>query len=411
MMEMPSFSIIARSLRDTTERLAREVVDPLDSPPNWSEFEWAVARAAAATQGLTALLANRLRWPGPPQWQSFMTEQREQSLLRHARIRELIRQIENAFRDAGIGGIALKGAVLRELDLYLPGERPMGDVDLLVRPDDLSTVAGALKCIDYTLAFTTQRHAVFEPRQKSICDNFAEHIDHPLKIEVHTAVAERLPESEVEITSVLWDQPESNGLVAYPGLRELMLHLLLHCAGNMRAHALRQIQCHDIALLGRQFNDNDWRGVVMEPGTRTNRWWVYPPLAITERYYKGCVPSDVLWDSRKACPRALRRAIDRKSLTDVSWSNLRICAFPGISWARTPVEALRYIRSRALPSRKRLDELSRGVQRKPGLLDIPWYGMSHAKRILRWLVMRPPRVQTMLSVQSALANVSGANER
>jgi hypothetical protein len=38
-------------------------------------------------------------------------------------------------------------------------------------------------------------------------------------------------------------------------MAELMRHLLLHAAGNMRAHALRQIQLHDIALLAGKLAD------------------------------------------------------------------------------------------------------------------------------------------------------------
>jgi len=399
---MPSLKVAAAALRKTTERLAREVVDPSDSPPDWTAFEWAIARSAAAMQGVTALLANRLSWSGPPLWQSFMAEQKEQSLLRHSRISELLALIESAVRDANIVAVALKGASLRKLDLYLAGERPMGDIDLLVRPDDLPSVEIVLRKLDYVPAYTTRRHRVFEPRNKLAPSSFAEHADHPLNVEIHTVVAEPLPFSKVDITSCLWQPQAMPGLSAYPSVSELMLHLALHCAGNMRAHALRQIQFHDIATLGRKFAEDDWSRLLMEPGTRSSRWWLYPPLALAERYYAGSIPEGVLRESREACPVALRIATDRETLTNVSWSNLRIYAFPGVAWARTPLEALRFIRSRVSPSRAALNDMRVGRQSQSRPDPVPWYRISHGRRIWRWLFSNPPRVQTMASLRAAL---------
>jgi hypothetical protein len=90
------------------------------------------------------------------------------------------------------------------------------------------------------------------------------------------------------------------------------------------------------------------------------------------------------------------------TLTDVSWSNLRVHALPGISWSRTPLDALRFIYSRAFPSRIALTELQLAQQAQPQLGRVPWYGLSQGGRVVRWLFSRPPRVQTMLSVRAAL---------
>jgi len=111
---------------------------------------------------------------------------------------------------------------------------------------------------------------------------------------------------------------------------------------------------------------------------------------------------EVLRAARAACPRILRLAAERRSLTDVSWSNLRIHAFPGIAWSRTPLDALRFVRSRVLPSGTSLAELEIARQAQPQLDAVPWYGVSHGRRIVRWLFSRPPRVQTIVSVMAAL---------
>jgi hypothetical protein len=170
----------------------------------------------------------------------------------------------------------------------------------------------------------------------------------------------------------------------------------------MRAHALRQIQLHDIATVARSLYEQDWRALLEPRNATDERWWLYPPLALAARYYRESIPAEVLQAARSACPRDLRIAAARQSLTDVSWSNLRIHAFPGIEWARTPLDAMRFVRARVLPGRRSLAELEFARQAQPQLDQVPWYGVSHGSRILRWLFSRPPRVQTITSVMAAL---------
>jgi hypothetical protein len=87
----------------------------------------------------------------------------------------------------------------------------------------------------------------------------------------------------------------------------------------------------------------------------------------------------------------------------VSWSNLRIAALPGYEWSRTPLEFLRFARSRVMPKRQAFNELADTVTQQPDLLCIPWYQQSHITRILRWVTSRPPRVQTMMTLLAGQA--------
>ena len=129
--ELPPFGVIAAALRATTERLARELAYPGASAPDWNAFEWDVARAVSSMQGITVLLAHRLRWRGPDCWQDFLEAQRRLALQRDARIATPANALARPC-SRRIGCVGLKGAALRRLGLYRPGERPMGDVDLLV---------------------------------------------------------------------------------------------------------------------------------------------------------------------------------------------------------------------------------------------------------------------------------------
>src|SRR6185436_18665595 len=118
---LPPFKVMAAALRKTTEHLAHELAAPTDSPPDWSDLEWAVARSVAAMHGTSFMLASRLRWRGPIAWQAFLEEQREQSLLRDALIERLVERLDAALRDAEVACLAMKGAALRSLRVYAPG--------------------------------------------------------------------------------------------------------------------------------------------------------------------------------------------------------------------------------------------------------------------------------------------------
>ena len=77
---LPSFDVIARALRVTTSRLASEIILPTDIPPDWSPFEWDMARAAATMQGCAGLLASIAHWPQVAGWQRFLDGQQAQMI-------------------------------------------------------------------------------------------------------------------------------------------------------------------------------------------------------------------------------------------------------------------------------------------------------------------------------------------
>ncbi|HEY8520471.1 MAG TPA: nucleotidyltransferase family protein [Gammaproteobacteria bacterium] len=399
---LPPLALLAAALRRTTEGLAHALARPSADAPAWTDLEWRIARCAAAIHGVAVPLAHALEWRGPPAWEAFLVEQREQAARREARIDELVARLDEAMRTAGVACVALKGAALRALGLYRPGERPMGDVDLLVRPDDRAAAIAAIEALGYVPSYETRRHAVYRARVQTVASELGEHVDNPLNVELHTAVGEPLPLRFADITERVWPPRPQPGLNPYRDENALLLHLVLHAAGNMATRSLRLIQLRDIALLAARARDAAC-AATPAPGDGLERaWWAYPPLALAARYHPGRIPDDWLREPRRRCPPRLRHTADRWTLTDVSLSNPRIHALPGIAWARTPFEALAYARSRALPSRTARDEMARAVAARPELARAPWYDVSQTERILRWLWARPLRVQTMASVAAAL---------
>ena len=69
------------------------------------------------------------------------------------------------------------------------------------------------------------------------------------------------------------------------------------------------------------------------------------------------------------------------------------------------------MRSRAFPPRPALAAIDVAVEQQPQLKAVPWYQLSHGKRIMRWLLSRPPRVQTLTSVIATLTDASSQDGR
>jgi hypothetical protein len=393
---------VSAAVSKTTEALAQELTSPTNEPPAWSEFEWRIAQAVAAMQGTASLLCGSLRWQSPASWRQFLQQQRDHILRRQQRISQLLELIDVTARREAIAAMALKGVALHADGVYQAGERPMADIDLLVRPSDQQAMVRLLESLNYSITVTTWRHQTFMPRNHGPHATLGEHADNPIKIELHTRIMEPLPIRAVDITSFLLQREMHAGLNTYPCHAALMLHLLLHAAGNMRARALRLVQLHDIARLAARFGATDWEQLRTAPLDEPGLWWAAPPLILTARYYPGVIPPSLLCEVQSGCPWWLARLSRRHNLMAVSWSNVRVEAFPGIEWARTPREALRFALSRIWPSREALHDLEVFSQQNPRTAAIPWYGISHASRIVRWVFSRPPRVQSMLTIRAAL---------
>jgi hypothetical protein len=398
---LPPFRVVESALRKTTERLVREIAEPREQAPEWNAFEWSIAKAVCALHGISAVLANRLRWRGPEDWLAFLHDQRAQGLVCHGRAGRILAALDARASRDGLSYVALKGSALREYALHRPGERPMSDIDMLVRPADAALAARVITDVGYERSFASRRHEVFVPLAREQPHAFAEHARNPLRIELHQAVSEALPVRTIDITARILPARPRAGANPYPGAAALLRHLLLHTAGNMRAHAMRFMQLYDCALLARRLCAADW-DELLGNDPRNESWWLYPPLRLAERYLPGSVPAEVQQAFAAICPRWLRRRFERLRVYDVSWSNFRIAALPGIEWSRTPADVLGLLKSRLLPRRAALDELTVTINTQPALLNTRWYGVSHAERILRWTFSRTPRVQTLCCVRAAL---------
>ncbi len=389
-------------MREVTETLARELAHPTDMTPEWSESGWLLARAVASIHGVSPVLASSLRWQGPLGWQNFLHDQRAHTKTRHARTQELLSRLDDAGRCAGIAMVALKGAALYQLGIYEAGDRPMADIDLLVRDQDLRRTGRMLESLGFDLTHSNSRHEAYAAGDHAPGD-LGEHSANALKLELHSHVQEKLPVRSTQITACIFPDEAQPGLNAYPSRAALLLHLLLHASGAMAFRAARLIQLHDIARLSATLGAQDWDELLaMETRLEQNLWWSFPILEMVNRYY-GCIPKNVLAAASARCPWWLQQIYTRRSLSDVSLSYLWVTALPGIEWSRSPYDALRYVKQRLVPDSKLLDLRKVQTQIQPWAAHSNWSHLSQGKRLLRWIVTRPARPESLYPIQIALS--------
>jgi hypothetical protein len=389
------------TLRRITETLARELACSTQLAPDWSDFEWIIARAVAAMHGVSPLLSKTLRWEGPASWMTFLEEQRIHTATRHIRIAELLQRIDERGRADGIAAVALKGAALHAIGLYAIGERPMADIDLLVQPKDAERMARLLESLGFYQACASWKERVFTPMVERAVSGLGEHSNNNVKIELHERICEKLPWRITDVTDCVFPTQAHPGVNAYPSTASLMIHLLLHAAGAMAFQALRLLQLHDLAQLSSRMTEADWDEVLAHSRRGGRLWWAFPPLNLASRYFSSRIPSRVLAALADDCPFVLGMVSRRSTLYEVSYSYPCVDAFPGVEWAQSIREVLEYAVSRVRPGAEHVALREQAAKSQAWASQSEWARLSQGRRIVRWVTSRPPRAVTMHAVSAA----------
>ena len=200
----PPLNVVAAALRTTTERLARELASPTNEPPLWTRIR--MAHCPGRDRHAWGVVASRrsIALAGPARaGGDFCASKAQQSVGRHLQIESLLADIDAHARREGVALVALKGAALHAAGLYAGGERPMGDIDLLVRerrhasggPGDRALrLCGRIHHASSSGVSAARKE---DPGRRA---DWASSTDDPIKIELHTRIAEHLPVTATDIT-------------------------------------------------------------------------------------------------------------------------------------------------------------------------------------------------------------------
>jgi hypothetical protein len=212
----------------------------------------------------------------------------------------LLERVARRFAAAGVPLMVLKGAALH-LTLYQkPEQRPMGDLDLLVRVEDAQRACALLAELGGQPGEPLVREDFFPrfyyEREYSIGEIT------PVKIDLHVRPFRPLRYARLVPDDALWRRarrvPIGGSAVHVPGVEEMLIHLVVHAAvhGSARKMWLRDIKRWADAHRGRL----DWdRFCELVDGWRLG-WPALQGLVAAARESGAICPAGVLERLRRS---------------------------------------------------------------------------------------------------------------
>ena len=256
-----------------------------------------------------------------------------------------LKQVLRAFDERGIPVIVLKGSALAETVYATPALRPMGDIDLLVRNDDVSQAEDTLVHLDYRLV-VGPRDA---PRDRNYHVRYR--IERGVPVEIHWALEDPWKPVRVDLEGI-WRRARPATVAGCPALiiapEDLVPHLCLHTAcHNKLEHSLQGL-CDISLTIRRNSQSFDW-GVVEQ---RAHEWkitkYAYLALRLTRELLDAPIPDSILSalePSGKLQPAALegavRTVVERYQAPPMTLTFVRFWSSGGLSeTARALVSSL-----------------------------------------------------------------------
>jgi len=107
----------------------------------------------------------------------------------------------------------------------------------------------------------------------------------------------------------------------------------------------------------------------------------------------------VLDSLSRDCAWWLRQLGETRTLSDVSLSYIYLEAFPGLRWAQSPGEMVEHVARRLVKATRLLRHRKSHSGAPPENFSTAF---SRAPHVLKWLVSRPLRPETLKAVRAAL---------
>lgn len=173
----------------------------------------------------------------------------------NVRMMHLLERIAARFNNAGVPLLALKGAALNLTVHERPDERPMSDLDLLIKPDHIDRAFALLEGLEALRGEPLVREDFF-PRFYYETEYAAGHI-YPVRIDLHVRPFRPLRYSRLVPEDALWRRAETVRIgaahILVPCAEDMLIHLAAHAAihGDSRAMWRRDIKLWAEAHEGR----------------------------------------------------------------------------------------------------------------------------------------------------------------
>lgn len=337
---------------------------------------WNAITEYACTHGLAGLVqkasADR-EWEIPGAYRAKLAESAARIAARNLHLRHHLERVATCLNDAGIQMMVLKGMALNHRIYDRVDLRPMTDVDLLFRFDDIERACRVLKaagCVDGEPLLRED----FFPRfyyEREFRPSAAPNV----KFDVHARLFRPWRYRNVPVDSFWNDaQPIAIGdaeLLA-PGHEGMLIHLCVHAACH---GASRMLWLLDIHRYARRFGaEIDWTGFVDRVKEMKLAWPTLVAIRAVTKTFGPTAPATVIsalesetagWADRLALWQAPRD--DQHPL-----ARLCVDALVGRGWK----DQMAYLGALLVPQRAHMAELYR--THHPG-----WLPCAHVWRVVR----------------------------
>lgn len=291
-------------------------VEAIASP---SDDEWENIIITAIALGLAPLLHWRLEQAAiqlPPMAMAKLALTRQAHTRRNHDIGAQLAQILSACQAHNVQAVVLKGALLAPTLYADPALRPMNDIDLLFRPEDLFKVGQILESLGYAgkhkrpdqgpgilKHLSTYRRAGNEgqtpnPYLSPGGDRM---------VEPHGSLEEAWFGLKVNITPGIWERIKPISLHGQPAYRlsidDMLLHLAVHATFHVIMGQSVFVQLYDIGQVIRSWGDEvDWSELLRLSRAAQAHPFVYAGLYWAKTLYKAPLPDQPLISLAQACP-------------------------------------------------------------------------------------------------------------
>lgn len=262
-----------------------------------TEADWERLMALAQQHHVAPVLYARLKKRGitPPQ---AIAEQLRQiyltSATRNLHLFQELGKILLALQTAHLPVILLKGACLAETVYGNIALRPMNDVDLLIKPNDMIPAIDVLRELGYTFEHS------FEIEVERRASHHLPPLSKPggLRVEMHWTIVNPRYQAQFHSDDLeqLWSRANPATIRGVPVLMfspiDLLMHLCLHASVHHRFDGAGLRDYLDIALVIHQYGDViDWT----QFSVRANQWGIANgvrlALKLTEEWTGVVIPS------------------------------------------------------------------------------------------------------------------------
>jgi hypothetical protein len=338
------------------QTIAQWLNEPEPHSVDWSPEIWETFQLASRVHGVAPLLHLKLK---AARWldgaiKTWLAEQYQFNRQRLARMQAELGEILALFGQNSLPLIPLKGCVLTTLYYEEAGLRPMADLDLLIRAEDLPVAVKLLAQLGYQQETVHWKHTEFsQPDNRRVVSTTCEHPDNPRKLEVHLHCRETFGGPTVELTDLMWGNATPGYLLGEPVLlvkpEALWLHLLVHATYHAWQGKGRLIHLVDLAQLIPHLDDP------LPYLNTVDARFIYPSLALLQKYFPdGALADSLLATQQARVSPTFRQWVASLDLVNTSHLNPKP---PGLYLLKTlkfsegrPREVVQALRFAALPS-------------------------------------------------------------